>query len=127
MGGIEGLLSWHTRTFDALNQIRADFRLPEEHPSAILYPVLRFYIDHSIMVLNAQALKDATSLEASPDQISGLSRKSLEIATRMLDMTLSEWRLREFLTGFINNQWIMICHAAAEVLFVSISCHNCYP
>lgn len=77
-------------------------------------------MDHSILVLSAQALRDMTALDEamSSSELSAVSQKTFDVASRVLDLVLSDPVFRELMFGFHNNMYIMICHAVAEILQV---------
>ncbi|KAG6367912.1 hypothetical protein INS49_002112 [Diaporthe citri] len=81
-------------------------------------PILAFYMDHSLLVLHAQAPRDITTVnEPNTSAVTlTISPKTLEVATRTLDLVLTDRTMSELLLGLHNNQYIMICHAATEIL-----------
>ena len=116
---------WQARGFDALQALREKRCTPdgsqEDSASAEYLPILAYYMDHSILVLNANALRDfvaANALEclANPCKI---SRQTVDVACRSLTLVLSDPVLLKHMYGTHNNQLIMICHASSEILFVS--------
>lgn len=78
-------------------------------------------MDHSLLVLSAQALRDIAAINEPTTSTATLtiSRRTLEVATRSLDLVLTDRTMCELLLGFHNNQYIMICHSATEILRVS--------
>ncbi|GKU10712.1 unnamed protein product [Fusarium langsethiae] len=78
-------------------------------------------MDHSILVLNAQALRDVAAADdnsssASSEALLNIERKSIEVASRVLDLLTSDKTIIELALGFQNNQYLMICHVMTEVL-----------
>ncbi|KJR82449.1 fungal transcriptional regulatory protein [Sporothrix schenckii 1099-18] len=108
---------WHAQTYRVLEQTRNARCAPSPHCPYL--SVLAFYMDHSIMVLNAQALRDMSSIDltgTSPELLH-LSAMNVDIASRLLDTMLHDPVLLELMVGFHNNQFIMVCHAATEILY----------
>ncbi|OBS28287.1 hypothetical protein FPOA_02228 [Fusarium poae] len=115
------IVEWHNESYDALTRLRNDRCIPDDSPSGKLLPVLAFYMDHSILVLNAQALRDITAADdnSSPSSsvaLLNIERKSIEVASRVLDLLTSDKTIIELALGFQNNQYLMICHVMTEVL-----------
>ncbi|CAD0087151.1 unnamed protein product, partial [Aureobasidium mustum] len=119
----ESIEDWQARGFDALQALREKRCTPngsqEDSASAEYLPILAYYMDHSILVLNANALRDfvaANALEclANPCKI---SRQTVDVACRSLTLVLSDPVLLKHMYGTHNNQLIMICHASSEILF----------
>lgn len=108
-----------------LTQTRNARCTPDDLPSSEYLPILAFYMDHSLLVLNAQALRDITAVNEPTTSTATLtiSRRTLEVATRTLDLVLTDRTMSELLLGFQNNQYIMICHAATEILRVGLQCY----
>ena len=79
-------------------------------------------MDHSLLVLNAQALKDMTAADDSVVSTAVLTvvRTTIQVASRALDLVLADRTMTELLLGFQNNQYIMICHAITEILRVRL-------
>lgn len=93
---------------------------PDFTPSGKYLPLLAFYMDHSILVLSAHALRDMTT--AGDKYSAGLKAvhyKTAQVATRTIDIVLSDPMMNELRLGFHNNMFIMICHAVAEIVQVS--------
>lgn len=116
---------WQARGFDALQALRESRCTPDgsqdDSPSAEYLPILAYYMDHSILVLNANALRDVVAANAfeclaNPCKI---SRQTVNVACRSLTLVLSDPVLLKHTYGTHNNQLIMICHASSEILFVS--------
>ncbi|CEF74488.1 unnamed protein product [Fusarium graminearum] len=115
------IVEWHKESYDALTQLRNERCIKDDSPSAQLLPVLAFYMDHSILVLNAQALRDLAAAEdstspSSSEALLGIERKSIEVASRVLDLLSLDKTIIELALGFQNNQYLMICHVMTEVL-----------
>lgn len=119
---------WQARGFDALQALRESRCTPDgsqDDPTSAEYlPILAYYMDHSILVLNANALRDVVAANAfeclaNPCKI---SRQTVDVACRSLTLVLSDPVLLKHMYGTHNNQLIMICHASSEILFVS-PCH----
>lgn len=82
---------------------------------------MAFYIDHGIMVLNAEAARSLLALAdgATTADFNTVSQISVKVASRLLKLTFdSENGLGQYLIGLQNNQLIMICHAATDILQV---------
>jgi hypothetical protein len=79
-------------------------------------------MDHSILVFNAQALRDLTASEdsATASALLIIQRKNIEVAGRMFDHLITDKTMNDVSVGFQNNQFIMICHAMTEILRVSL-------
>ncbi|CAG7566370.1 unnamed protein product, partial [Fusarium equiseti] len=77
-------------------------------------------MDHSILVLNAQALRDIDAAVAIDNSASeallNIERKSIEVASRALRSLGTDKTMIELALGFQNNQYLMICHAITEIL-----------
>jgi hypothetical protein len=114
------IFEWHQHFFELLKQIRTVRCAPDELPSSKALPILAFYIDHGIMVLNAEALRNLLSIDecATSSEVKSVSHNSVDIACDLLDLAFSNDSLGQLLVGFQNNQFIMICHAATEILHV---------
>lgn len=108
-----------------LTQTRNTRCTPDDLPSSEYLPILAFYMDHSLLVLNAQALRDIAAVNEPTTSTATLtiSRRTVEVATRALDLVLTDRTMSELLLGFHNNQYIMICHAATEILRVCLQCY----
>jgi hypothetical protein len=120
---------WQIRGFNALQDLREKRCSPvnsqEKSPSAEYLPILAYYMDHSILVLNANALRDfvASNAMESLTHPCKVSRQTVDVACRSLDLILSDPILLKHMYGTHNNQLIMICHALSEILFVSHGSH----
>ncbi|KAF4342834.1 fungal transcriptional regulatory [Fusarium beomiforme] len=112
------ILEWHKEAYDHLNRIRNERCQPDNLPSSRCLPILAFYMDHSILVFNAQALRDlAISKDPSaPAALLTIQRKSIEVAGRIFDHLLADKTMNDVSVGFQNNQFLMICHAMSEIL-----------
>lgn len=85
---------------------------------------MAFYIDHGIMVLNAEAARSLLALAdgATTTDFNTVSHISVKVASRLLSLAFdAENGLGQYLIGFQNNQLIMICHAATDILQVKHS------
>ncbi|KAH6623973.1 hypothetical protein F5144DRAFT_377177 [Chaetomium tenue] len=110
--------SWHTRWLETLEHVRGVRCAPDASPSSAYLPLLAFYMDHGILVLNAQARRELETLNAAATspQSRAVYSKAAKVATRTLDIVLTDPVLTDLGLGFHNNQFIMICHAVAEVV-----------
>lgn len=108
----------HTSVYNALEKIRNTRCQVEEVPGLSL---LAFYMDHSIMVFNAQCLRDLMALddEGTSEELKTVCRKAFDVAKRTLDLVLSDPVMQELRLGWHNNQFIMVAHAMTEVIHVS--------
>ncbi|KAG9580666.1 hypothetical protein KCU97_g11865, partial [Aureobasidium melanogenum] len=118
---------WQARGFEALQTLRESRCTPDDSASAEYLPILAYYMDHSILVLNANALRDfvatnAMQCLANPCKI---SRQTVDVACRSLTLILSDPVLLKHMYGTHNNQLIMICHALSEILFATT--RGCLP
>ncbi|CAD0106031.1 unnamed protein product [Aureobasidium uvarum] len=123
---------WQERGFNALQALRekrcSSIDSEEEAaPSAVYLPILAYYMDHSILVLNANALRDfvATNAIESLKNPCKISRQTVDVACRSLNLILSDPVLLKHMYGTHNNQLIMICHASSEILFATT--RGCLP
>lgn len=132
---LQAIEEWHGHTYRILDQARnnrcgpqnnvpqspvsATADSPQQPPGSYYLPVLAFYMDHSIMVLNAQALRDMIAIDqtGSSPELLHLSALNVDIASRLLDTMLHDEILLELQVGYHNNQFIMVCHAATEILY----------
>jgi hypothetical protein len=121
---------WQIRGFDALQALReqrcSPSNLQDESPSAVYLPILAYYMDHSILVLNANALRDfvAANTMMCLTHPCKIARQTVEVACRSLTLILSDRILLKHMYGTHNNQLIMICHASSEILFVSYTSYH---
>ncbi|KAI4851435.1 hypothetical protein E4T44_02134 [Aureobasidium sp. EXF-8845] len=122
---------WQTRGFNALQALReqrcSPSSSPDEQTSAVYLPILAYYMDHSTLVLNANALRDfvatnAIQCLAHPCKI---ARQTVDVACRSLNLILTDPILLKHMYGTHNNQFIMICHASSEILFATT--RGCLP
>ncbi|RYP57591.1 hypothetical protein DL769_009394 [Monosporascus sp. CRB-8-3] len=115
---LSSIFDWYSQSFEALDQLRSTRCASDGVPTAAFLPVLAFYMDHSIMVLNAQALRALTIIDADAASSESLtvSKKTLSVASRVLDLVLSDPVFRELMFGFHNHIFIMICHAVTETI-----------
>ncbi|EPE02558.1 fungal transcriptional regulatory protein [Ophiostoma piceae UAMH 11346] len=133
---LQAIEEWHGHTYRILDQTRNNRCGPQNNvpqspasssaepstsqpPGGYYLPVLAFYMDHSIMVLNAQALRDMIAIDqtGSSPELLHLSALNVDIASRLLDTMLHNEVLLELQVGYHNNQLIMVCHAATEILY----------
>lgn len=79
-------------------------------------------MDHNLLVLNAQALRDLSAIDDSvrSAEFSTITHRTVAVANRVLDLVLLDKTFREMALGFHNNQFIMICHASTEIIHVSL-------
>ncbi|RGP73580.1 hypothetical protein FLONG3_6317 [Fusarium longipes] len=113
------ILEWHKESYNTLTRLRNQRCIHDDSPSAKSLPVLAFYMDHSILVLNAQAIRDIAAAEdssSSSEALLDIERKSIEVASRVLDLLVTDKTMIELALGFQNNQYLMICHVMTEVL-----------
>lgn len=78
-------------------------------------------MDHSILVLNAQAMREGAMLGAdiTSPAVRTVHQNTAKVATRTLEIVIADPILNDLRLGFHNNQFIMICHAVAELVQVS--------
>ncbi|RBR24358.1 uncharacterized protein FIESC28_02848 [Fusarium coffeatum] len=80
------ILEWHKGAYDNLTRLRNERCTPDGSPSAKSLPALAFYMDHSILVLNAQAIRDidgAVAIDNSASEaLLNIERKSIEAVKR---------------------------------------------
>ena len=114
------VMSWHADAFAALDRLHSTRHPPDGLPSASLFPVLGFYQDHSILILNAQASRDLIVMQNKTvsSELLRISKMTVLVANRMLDLILNDSAINDLRFGFHNNMFIMICHAATEILHV---------
>ncbi|KAL9573124.1 hypothetical protein ACKAV7_002809 [Fusarium commune] len=112
------ILEWHKEAYDRLTRIRNERCQSDDLPSSKYLPILAFYMDHSILVFNAQALRDLTAFEdsATASALLIIQRKNIEVAGRIFDHLVTDKTMNDVSVGFQNNQFIMICHAMTEIL-----------
>lgn len=77
-------------------------------------------MDHSIMVLNAQALRDALALGVPAGEFQSISQKTVQVSSRLLQGVLANPSLGDSMLGFHNNQFMIMSHAAAEIVYVCV-------
>lgn len=116
------ILEWHKEAYDRLTSVRNERCQSDDLPSSKYLPILAFYMDHSILVFNAQALRDLTASEdsATASALLIIQRKNIEVAGRIFDHLVTDKTMNDVSVGFQNNQFIMICHAMTEILRVSL-------
>lgn len=107
----------HTSVYNALEKTRSTRCQVAEVPGLSL---LAFYMDHSIMVFNAQCLRDLMALddEGTSEELKTVCRKAFDVAKRTLDLVLTDPVMQELRLGWHNNQFIMVAHAMTEVIHV---------
>ncbi|KAG4276092.1 hypothetical protein FPRO04_07816 [Fusarium proliferatum] len=111
------ILEWHKEAYERLTRVRNERCQSDDLPSSKYLPILAFYMDHSILVFNAQALRDLTASDsATTSALLIIQRKSIEVAGRIFDHLVTDKTMNDVSVGFQNNQFIMICHAMTEVL-----------
>ncbi|KAF5653619.1 hypothetical protein F25303_2163 [Fusarium sp. NRRL 25303] len=111
------ILEWHKEAYERLTRVRNERCQTDDLPSSRYLPILAFYMDHSILVFNAQALRDLTASDsATTSALLIIQRKSIEVAGRIFDHLVTDKTMNDVSVGFQNNQFIMICHAMTEVL-----------
>ena len=93
---------WQARGFEALQNLRERRCTPDDSASAEYLPILAYYMDHSILVLNANALRDfvatnAMQCLANPCKI---SRQTVDVADLW---KVQAARGRQVLAGEIRN------------------------
>ncbi len=118
---LAAVAQWHEEMYTVLEQTRHQRCKPSlELPECPYLPVLAFYMDHSIMVLNAQTLRDLIAIDTTgtSHELLHLSAMNVDIASRLLDTMLYDPVLLELMVGCHNNQLIMVCHAATEIIYV---------
>ncbi|KAI4725697.1 hypothetical protein E4T49_06581 [Aureobasidium sp. EXF-10728] len=122
---------WQARGFDALQALREKRCSPDgvqdDLSSAVYLPILAYYMDHSILVLNANALRDFVATNAIESLMNPckISRQTVDVACRSFDLILSDPVLLDHMYGTHNNQLIMMCHASSEILFATT--RGCLP
>ncbi|KAL1847809.1 hypothetical protein VTK73DRAFT_10263 [Phialemonium thermophilum] len=117
---LESITKWHSEALETFEQFYNSRCSVEDRtvPSAISVPPLAFYTSHSIMVLNAQAMRDlvAIGVLTTCQPFLEIARKTVQVATRLLDHFLFDRVFLDRHRGLQNNQFIMICHAITEIL-----------
>ncbi|THZ30400.1 hypothetical protein D6C91_01206 [Aureobasidium pullulans] len=127
----DSIANWQSRGFEALEALRAKRCLSNNasdiSPSAEYLPILASFVDHSILVFNANALRDLVGINAVETMANPcrIFRQTVEVACRSLDLVLSDPVLLRHMYGTHNNQFIMICHACSEILFATT--RGCLP
>ncbi|CAC9887333.1 unnamed protein product, partial [Aureobasidium pullulans] len=124
----DSIANWQSRGFEALEALRAKRCLSDNasdiSPSAEYLPILASFVDHSILVFNANALRDLVGINAVETMANPcrIFRQTVEVACRSLDLVLSDPVLLRHMYGTHNNQFIMICHACSEILATTRGC-----
>lgn len=82
---------------------------------------LAFYIDHSIMVLNAQAIIELENIdeEVRCQEFLTVSRRAFDVARRAFDLAFLDLAMRKLRLGWHNNQFIKVAHAMTEIVHIS--------
>ncbi|OAG37211.1 hypothetical protein AYO21_08629 [Fonsecaea monophora] len=120
---VTSISNWHLQALQTLEQARDSRCSHDGDPSSKYLPILAFYMDHSILILNAQAAAALRGLDggtASPELRSVL-QTSVTVASHLMDIVLSEQIMFDLKLGSHNNLFIIICHAATEIIF-AIKC-----
>lgn len=114
---LSSISQWHMQSFETLEHVRGVRCAPDASPSGRCLSLLAFYMDHIILVLNAQAMRDITTYkdDSKSPELDTISRKAVIVASRVLDSVLTDPLLQELKLGLPNNHFIMICHALAEI------------
>ncbi|KAK6384343.1 hypothetical protein LTS17_001906 [Exophiala oligosperma] len=111
-------MEWHSHALSQLKELQSSRCASDDLPSADCLPVMAFYMNHSILVINAQALKGLSAAKESErgNEIVDVSRQTLEAADVLLGYVFSERVFLDRLAGLHNNQFLMVCHSAIEIL-----------
>ncbi|KAH8746905.1 hypothetical protein F5883DRAFT_510058 [Diaporthe sp. PMI_573] len=111
------VIDWHLQWFKTLEHVREVRCTPDDSPSSLYLPLLSLYMDHNMLVLSAQAVRTLAASDTGTisTEFRDTYRKIAEVANRMLDTATADFVLKELKTGLQNNQFIMICHAVAEI------------
>ena len=112
---------WHSRAYDVLERTCDIRTTPDDPSSQTVLPALGFYMDHSTLILNGQALRDIIAIDetATSSELRSVNLTAVRIASRILDRVLKDDSLLKTRLGFHNNQLIIICHAVTEIIHVS--------
>lgn len=80
-------------------------------------PILSFYLDYSMVLVNSYALRDLVGLGIADDlaELTTIYQRSIEIVDRMMDLILFDPVMSKLTLGMINPQLVMLCHVATEV------------
>lgn len=114
------ILQWQHENFNAVSQLRNSICSYVEHTTTSkshVNPILSFYLDYSMVLVNSYALRDLVGLGVADDQaeLTSIYRKSIEVVDRMMDLILFDPVLSKLIIGMINPQLVMLCHVATEV------------
>ncbi|KAH9874881.1 hypothetical protein J1614_004368 [Plenodomus biglobosus] len=112
------ITQWQRDAFKTLSDIRKQRCEGHECSPTLALPVLAFYIDYALLLVNTHAAGDLISLgldDTLPD-VSSISQQSADVAIRLIDLILSNLTLVELKSGFHNCQLVMMCHAVTEIL-----------
>lgn len=120
-----GIIGWQRDAFGTLEDMRR-LHCRVGDPSVQRSPVLAFYIDYTLLLINTHAAGDLIFLGSNDTllDLKALSQQSADVATRLMDLVLGDKMLMELRSGFHNCQLVMICHAAIEILNVSCLLRN---
>jgi hypothetical protein len=115
-----GILCWQRETFEAISLLRDKRCHVDQLPSAASLPILAFYVDYGLLLINTHAAGDLVTLSPieSLPSLKTMSEQSTGVAIRLMDLVLTNRSLVELMSGFHNTQLVMICHAATEILHV---------
>ena len=97
-----------------------EYATPSKSP---VNPILSFYLDYSMVLVNSYALRDLVGLGVADDlaELTTIYKRSIEVVDRMMDLILFDPVLSKLIIGMINPQLVMLCHVATEVTQVSPS------
>ncbi|GAB7324257.1 hypothetical protein MBLNU13_g07607t1 [Cladosporium sp. NU13] len=114
------ILQWQIETFDAVSHLRNSRCSYVEHSTsskAPVNPILSFYLDYSMVLVNSYALRDLVGLGIADDlaELTTIYQRSIEIVDRMMDLILFDPVMSKLTLGMINPQLVMLCHVATEV------------
>ncbi|OAL22728.1 hypothetical protein AYO20_11127 [Fonsecaea nubica] len=115
--------NWHLRALRTLEQARDSRCSHDGDPSSKYLPILAFYMDHSILILNAQAAAALRGLDqgTTSPELRSVLQTSVNVASHLMDIVLSEQIMFDLKLGSHNNLFIIVCHAATEIIF-AIKC-----
>ena len=112
------ILDWQRRSFNSLQQLRDSRCAQDERNSSIYLPILAFYMDHTLLVVNTYAARDLLTFAdhaVCPDCLA-VFQQTLTVAMHLIDLLLFDRLLLSIAQGFHNMQLVMISHAAIEIL-----------
>jgi hypothetical protein len=80
-------------------------------------PILSFYLDYSMVLVNSYALRDLVGLGVADDlaDLTTIYQRSIEVVDQMMDSILFDQVMSKLTLGMINPQLVMLCHVATEV------------